>query len=82
MPRELEKEALTRHLCSTKVKLQRLESTEVDSSSLNEAHRSLTDKVKRQQESHRIIRALSGEMTITMLLSRPSKVLNANGSKE
>ena len=81
MPRELEKEALTRHLCSTKVKLQRLDNTG-DSSSLNEAHRSQTDKVKRQQESHRIIRALSGEMTITMLLSRPSKVLNANGSKE
>ena len=71
-----------RHLCLTKVKLQRLDNTEVDSSSLNDAHRSLTDKVKRQQESHRIIRALSGEMTITMLLSRPSKVLNANGSKE
>ena len=50
---ELEKETLTRHLCTTKVKLQRLESTEVNISSLNEAHQALTNTVKSQQESHR-----------------------------
>ena len=68
---ELEKETLTRHLCSTKVKLQRLESTEVDSSSLNEAHRALTNMVKSQQESHRReIRELQGQLEGLTLANR------------